>query len=61
MIENDLKASGKLVISNRDLYQLMNIIGSSFLLSNHFTFQFNVALLEYYVRSVRDPVLQKIL
>ena len=49
------------MISNGDPHQLMNITGSSFWLSNHFTFQFDVALLEHYVTSARDPVLQKIL
>ena len=61
VMDNDLKASGKLTISNGDPHQLMNIGGSSFWLSNHFTFQHDVALLQHYVRAASDPILQKIL
>jgi len=39
----------------------MSITRSSFWLSNHFVFQCDIALLEYYVQSTSDPVLQKIL
>jgi len=38
VIENDVKADIKLVINNKDPYQLMNITESSFWLSNYFVF-----------------------
>ena len=37
-MNNDLKAGNKLIISNGDPHQLLNINGSSFWLSNHFIF-----------------------
>ena len=38
IIKNDLKAGGMLIISNGNLFQLMNITSLSFWLSNHFIF-----------------------
>ena len=60
VMDDDLKAGGKLVISNRNPHQLMNTTESKFWLYNHLAFHFDVALLQYYVRSASDPILQKI-
>ena len=60
VMDNDLKAGGKLVISNGDPHQLMNTTGSRFWLSNHLAFHFDAAFLQHYVRSASDPILQKI-
>ena len=60
VIDNDLKAGGKLVICNGNPHQLMNITGSSFWHSNHLAFHFDIALLQNCVRSAGDPILQKI-
>ena len=61
LMDNDFKACGKLVTSNGDSHQLMNIKGLSFWLSNHLAFHVDIALLRHYVRSASDPTLQNIL
>ena len=61
LMNNDMKMGGKLVISNGDPFQLQAINGRSMWLSTHFLFQYDVLLLEHYVRSRSDPKLQELL
>ena len=61
VMKNDLKVGGMLIISNGNPFQLININGSSFWLSNNFHFQYDVALFNHYVRSADDRILKKIL
>ena len=61
IMDNNNRSGGKLILCNGDPFQLTNISGSSFWLSNHLLFNFDVALLQHYVRSATDPILQKIL
>ena len=58
---NYCKNGGKLVISNRDQFQLMNTISSTFWLSNHLLCDYDSEMFKNYIRHVSDPIPQNIL